>query len=266
MSATLAVIGFGTMGSAIVRGACAAGALDPRTLLVIEPDEGRRAQAAALGCRAVATLLEELVAENLLLAVKPQMWLEAARDLGTLAHDTIVISIMAGILSERIREKLGHRARVIRVMPNTPCRLGEGISAMAPGAGTLAGDEAFARRIFSALGCVVDVDESMLNAVTALSGSGPAYVFLLAEAMEQAGVQMGLDWRTARALAYQTIRGAGGLLTENDEIVADQLRSAVTSPGGTTAAALEVLFERELPQIIAEAIIVARDRGEELDG
>ena len=100
--------------------------------------------------------------------------------------------------------------------------------------------------------------------MTALSGSGPAYVFLLAETMEQVGTQMGLDRSTARALAYHTIRGAGMLLTEREDVNAVALRGAVASPGGTTAAALEVLFEREWPQIVADAIIAARDRGEEL--
>lgn len=247
-----------------MRGGIGAGVIDARAVLVVDPDEARRSEAAALGCRTLPAVRGEMEAEQILLAVKPQKWDEAALQIGRLARPAIVISIMAGVGSVRIRESLREHARVVRVMPNTPCRLRAGVSAMALGAGAAAGDEQFARRLLESLGRVVEVDESMLNAVTALSGSGPAYVFLLAEAMEQAGEQMGLDRRTARILAYHTILGSGRLLTECDEVVADSLRAAVTSPGGTTAAALEVLFERELPQIVAEAIIAARDRGEEL--
>ncbi len=139
------------------------------------------------------------------------------------------------------------------------------MTAIALGEGAQPGDELFVHDLFRAVGQVVQVDESHMHAATAVSGSGPAYVFLLAEAMEQAGTQIGLDARTARRLAYQTILGAGRLLAEDTRASADALRTAVTSPGGTTAAALEVLFEKELPQIVTEAITAARDRGIELD-
>jgi pyrroline-5-carboxylate reductase len=260
----LAIVGFGAMGSAIVRGGCEAGVLDPRALLVIEPDDRKREAAAALGCATIPAVDGEINAEAILLAVKPQKWPEVARRIGPLNRETIVVSIMAGVASFSVATVLGDAAHVVRAMPNTACRLRAGITAIASGAGARIEDVQFAGRLFSALGRVVEVDESMMNAVTALSGSGPAYVFLLAEAMEQAGAQMGLDRLTSRTLAYETILGAGRLLTEGDDVVADKLRSLVTSPGGTTAAALEVLFERELPQIVAEAIIAARDRGEEL--
>ena len=170
---------------------------------------------------------------------------------------------MAGLSSASIRQGLGGLVRVIRVMPNVPCRLRVGVSAIAAGEAARPGDEAFACALFGVLGRVVIVGEPQLHAVTALSGSGPAYVFLLAEAMEQAGVQVGLERHTARLLAYQTIHGAGCMLVQPDGD-ADALRRAVTSPGGTTSAATEVMFEQELPQIVANAVLAARDRGIEL--
>lgn len=264
MSATLAVIGFGSMGSAIVRGGLEAGVLDARATLVIDPQEARRSEAAALGCRTMPAISGDVEADQILLAVKPQKWPEAVRHLGALPTPRIVISIMAGIGSSQILAALGAQARIIRAMPNIPCSVRAGATALALGVGAARGDEQFARRLFKALGVVVEVDESLMNAATALNGSGPAYVFLLAEAMEQAGVQIGLDRRAARTLAYHTILGAGRLLTEEKDVTADALRAAVTSPGGTTAAALELLFERELPQIVADAIVAARDRGQEL--
>lgn len=264
MAERLAVIGGGNMGGAVVRGAIAADVLAPGALLIVESEAGRRADFDKLGCRTSEHAADALAAEMIMLAVKPQVFSEVAEALGELARPTIVLSIMAGKSSASIRAALGEHARVVRIMPNTPCQIGEGMSAIGLGDGAQPGDDALAVRLFESIGRVVRVDESLMHSVTAVSGSGPAYVFLLAEAMEQAALQLGIAHGEARTLVKQTVLGAAKLLASSD-LTADALRQAVTSPGGTTAAAVEVMFERELPQIVVEALAAARDRGRELD-
>ena len=252
------------MGSAIIRGGFRAAILEPSDVSVAESDDQRRQAMADLGC--VTTADPKLVADadQLMLAVKPQVFPRIAKLLKPLEKPAIVISVMAGLSSSVIRQALGTNARVIRVMPNTPCRIGAGMSAIAIGEGATESDAALTTQLMQSLGKVIEVEEQHMHAVTAISGSGPAYVFLLAEAMEQAGQQVGLSERVARTLAYQTILGAGQLLTSDDDETADALRTAVTSPSGTTAAALEVMFKREFPQIITEAVLAARDRSMDL--
>lgn len=252
------------MGGAVIRGAVDRHVIDANEILVIDLDADRRSAFEALGCRVSDQPRDALSCPQIMLAVKPQGFAELANTLGTLERETVIISIMAGTSSATIRAALGEAARVVRVMPNTPCRIGAGMSAIALGAGAQPGDETLTRSLLESIGKVIDVDEKHMHAVTAASGSGPAYVFLLAEAIEQGGMQLGLAHGDARTLAVQTVLGAAKLL-EHSERTADELRQAVTSPGGTTAAALEVMFERELPQIVIEAMAAARDRGRELD-
>jgi len=264
MTYTLGIIGGGNMGQAIVRGAIGAGVIKPARILVAEIDATRREQVGRLGCATSDDPAAAIGAEVILLAVKPQSFPEVAGAIAPLSRPTVVISIMAGIGSGSIRGALGEAARVVRVMPNLPCQIGAGMTAIALGAGAEPGDERLTRSIFGAVGETTMVDESQMYAVTAVSGSGPAYVFLLAEAMQEAAVALGIEPATARLLVVQTIIGAGRLLGEADEDAA-ALRRAVTSPGGTTEAALKVMFERGLPQHIADAVTAARDRGVELD-
>lgn len=263
MGITLGIIGGGNMGTAIVRGSIEAGVLSPQAIVVAEIDESRRIALAELGCRTTADVAEVAGAEQVMLAVKPQGFGDVATDLGPLERPTVVISIMAGLESRAIRAALGPESRVIRVMPNTPCQVGVGMTAIACGDGAEPGDETLAVRIFEALGRTVTVDETHMHAVTGVSGSGPAYVFLLAEAMERAAIDAGLDEGTAALLVRQTIRGAATLLAESDR-EPSELRAAVTSPGGTTEAAIGVMLERELPGIVTAAIKAARERGAEL--
>jgi pyrroline-5-carboxylate reductase len=260
----LAIIGAGNMGGAIVRGALNRSVLSPNDLLVIDVSRERRGQFSELGCLVSDQPRDALTSEQIILAVKPQSFPDLARTLGMLGRATVVISIMAGMSSTNIRSALGENARVVRVMPNIPCQVGAGMSAIALGDGAHDGDETLARSLLEAIGKVIMVDEAHMHAVTAVSGSGPAYIFLLAEAMEQGGMQLGLSHGDARTLAIQTVLGAAMLLDQSDK-TADELRQAVSSPGGTTAAAIEVMFERELPQIIIEAMAAARERGRELD-
>jgi pyrroline-5-carboxylate reductase len=155
------------------------------------------------------------------------------------------------------------RGKVVRVMPNLPCSIGLGAAGMALGKNATVEDAALAKKLFESIGTVSMVEESLMDAVTAVSGSGPAYLFLLAEAMIEGGVASGLDRETADTLVRQTLRGAAGLLA-SDHRSASKLREAVTSKGGTTAAALAIMGERDVPKAIVDAVIAARDRGREL--
>ncbi len=264
MAHRLGIIGGGNMGQAIVRGSIAAGIMKSDDVLVAEIDPMRRQELACLGCTTTEDPVLAVGCEQIMLAVKPQVFANIATVIGLLPEPKVVISIMAGLSSKVIGEALGEHARVVRVMPNTPCRIGAGMTAIALGHGAKAGDEALAVAIFDSLGQTTTVDESLMHVVTAVSGSGPAYVFLLAEAMQQAAVDLGMDQATAQLLVNQTISGAGKLLVEADEEPAD-LRQAVTSPGGTTEAALEVMLKHDLPAVVRDAIKAARDRGVELD-
>jgi pyrroline-5-carboxylate reductase len=260
----LGVIGGGNMGAAIIRGAISSRVLDPAELIVAEIDPAKRTALQRFGCATTGDAKAAARARQVLLAVKPQMFPEVARQIAPLPRNTIVISIMAGLRSRRIGAALGGHARIIRVMPNVPCQIGAGMTAIAPGEGAQIGDDSLARSLFNALGKTILVDESMMYAVTAVSGSGPAYVFALAEAMEAAATQLGFDASTAKLLVEQTVMGAGKLLSESG-LAAAELRATVTSPGGTTAAALDVMYKRHFQQMMIDALTAARDRGIELD-
>ncbi|TVQ53976.1 MAG: pyrroline-5-carboxylate reductase [Phycisphaerales bacterium] len=261
---TMGVIGGGNMARAIIEGAIRQEVLEPESIIVAEINESRLSEMAALGCAVTRHAGDVVDAEQIMLAIKPQVMAEVAKTIAPMPESRPVISIMAGRHSSTIRAALGEHARIVRVMPNTPCQIGAGMSVIALGEGAQPGDEALAEKLFSAIGRCLTMDESHMHAVTAVSGSGPAYLFLFAEAMEQAADQLGLPHRDGRTLVAQTLLGAARLLNESGQ-TADQLRQSVTSPGGTTAAAIEVMFEGELPQIVAEALLAARQRGEELD-
>jgi pyrroline-5-carboxylate reductase len=199
-----------------------------------------------------------------MLAVKPQSFPDVSASLDTVGDGALIISIMAGLSTDRIRAALGGRGRCMRVMPNIACQVGAGMSAIALGAGARSGDEGLAIRLFSALGRTVMVEESLLHAVTAVSGSGPAYVFLLAEAMKRAAVAVGLEDATSEALVRQTIIGAAKLL-ESGARSPVQWRETVTSRGGTTEAALQSLAQAGFIAAMEIAIRAARDRGSQLE-
>lgn len=202
------------------------------------------------------------------LAVKPQMFAAVAAELAPIMSgrsERCVISIMAGVRSATIRERLGDRARVVRAMPNTPARVGQGVTAIAAGPGATEGDMAIAGRLFAALGpVVVRIDEGLMDAFTAVAGSGPAYLFYLAEAMERAAVEVGLDAAMARRVVAQTLRGAAALIDGDGQGDPGLLRAAVTSKRGTTAAAVASLERDGVMECWVRAIVAARDRGAEL--
>lgn len=267
--ARLAVIGAGAMASAILEGAFGAGLLRPAEVVVAELDAARRSAMAARGCAIAPDALGAVRALGpegaVLLATKPQSLPDVARALGGgEPFGGLVMSILAGARSERVRGAFGGAARVVRVMPNTPARIGLGVSAVATGAGARAGDDALAVRLFGAVGEVARVEESMMDAFTALAGSGPAYVFYLAEAMARAGLEMGFEAETADRVTRAVIRGSAELLVRSPGESGAALRAAVTSKGGTTEAAIESMERSGVGGSIVRGIVAARDRGAEL--
>lgn len=275
----LAIVGGGNMAQAIVRGGIDAGLLDPRGVAVCDPVEDQRDHFRKLGVRAVEQPGELMAwvrdhdrpgaACHLLLAVKPQSLAQVGQQwagllsAGDSGEGRVVVTILAGAPSAKVRAALGSVARVVRVMPNTPASIRKGCTAVARGAGARVGDETSAIELFSALGRVVIIEEELMDAFTALAGSGPAYVFYLAEAMTRAGIEIGFDAQTAADVARWTVAGAGALLEASSQ-PAGTLRAAVTSKGGTTAAATSVLDDRKVIDAFVAAIVAARDRGREL--
>lgn len=261
MSHELGLIGAGNMAEAIVRAAIRSNVLRPEQMIASDPSEARRAVFRQLGI-AVADdngrVLE--ASRQVLLAVKPQTFAAVAPSLARFPG--VIISIMAGLSTLKLEEAIGAAKRLVRVMPNTPMLVGRGMAGVAPGLHAQPGDESLALRLFRAGGEAIVVEEAAIDAITAVSGSGPAYVFYLAEAMERAAAELGLD-EHARLLVRQTIRGAAELLAESSETSAE-LRRRVTSPGGTTEAAIRHLDQRAVGDAFVAAIAAAQRRAVEL--
>ena len=265
MDGILSVLGFGNMGQALVRGVLDAELFAPSQIRVYDIDSTK--QETAVGWKlTVVPSMEELgeQADYLLLAVKPQNMDEALRTLRpAIRPQTLVISIAAGISIKYIQDRLGTDIRVVRVMPNIAATVKEGAAGIALSANCLPPDSRIARNFFDAVGTAVMTSEESLHAVTALSGSGPAYFFYMVECLIQAAVKEGLSQKQAETLAVQTIVGSAKLLQESGESPGT-LREKVTSKGGTTAAALGVFFEKGLEDIIYRAFRKAMKRSQEL--
>jgi len=252
----LVIVGGGRMGEALIGGLLAAGR-PAGSLAVVEPVASRRD---FLEGRFPGLLISEraVAGDGVVLAVKPPAVPSAA-----LAADQAgcrrVLSIAAGVTLAAIEAVLPAGTPVVRAMPNTPALVGAGAAAVAPGTSATEADLVWAEAILGAVGLVVRVAESLLDAVTGLSGSGPAYVFLVAEALIDAGVLVGLPRDVASALTVQTLLGAARLLAEGSE-GPEALRAAVTSPGGTTAAGLAALEDRAVRAAFLAAVRSATDR------
>lgn len=256
MTARLVVMGGGRMGEALVSGLRAAGWDD---IVVVEKMAARRDELNAAGIKAVD---ESMACDGLVVAVKPGD-VEAACRAAVGAGVGRVLSIAAGVTLAKLEAWLGDGIPVVRSMPNTPALVGAGAAAIAGGSSASDADLAWAEEILSAVGTVVRVPEPLLDAVTGLSGSGPAYVFLVAEALTEGGVLAGLPRDTAAALAAQTLLGAATLLAQSAE-GPEALRANVTSPGGTTAAGLRVLEGRAVRSAFIEAVQAAAERSRQL--
>jgi pyrroline-5-carboxylate reductase len=266
----LAIIGFGNMGSAILKGIIAAGITSRDGVTIADPDTAKCAGLAAAFPTPFGALkaLHELERTHgpgqILMAVKPQMLSAAMEGLAPLIGDRVVISILAGTPSQKVRELTGGHSRVIRAMPNLPAAVGQATTAIAVGAGATHDDAAFAMKLFTAIGpVVVETDEADMDAFTAVAGSGPAYLFYLAEAMINAATAMGFSHGDAVKSVRQTLVGAAAMLSHNAKTPAE-LRAAVTSKGGTTAAAMGVLDGQHVRETIEKAMHAAKARGEEL--
>jgi pyrroline-5-carboxylate reductase len=265
---TIGFIGGGNMAQALLEGIIKAGLFDVNNIWVSDVRSERLDELKARYGVHVTSDNKELTAQAdiLVLSVKPQIMAEVLNGIaGTLKKGTLVISIAAGITTTSIRAKLGD-AQIVRVMPNTPALVGTGASGLF-NAG--ASDEALkvAMDICNSVGTSIVVDdESLIDAVTAVSGSGPAYFFLLMEEMIKAAVELGLTEDDAKTLVLQTAKGAA-LLAESAQQRGENpaiLRKKVTSPGGTTEAALKVFAEKGISQIVNKALTAAHDRGQEL--
>ena len=253
------MIGGGKMGQALIGGLLDAEWAQPHELAVVEILAPLRHELS--GRFPGVTITDEaLPGVDAVVAVKPHHVLAACRRLVSPGR---VVSIAAGITITAIEATVPDGTPVIRVMPNTPALVGAGASALAPGSSADDDDVAWAVGILEAVGAVAVVAEPALDAVTGLSGSGPAYVFLIAEALIDAGVAAGLTADVARLLAVRTIEGAGRLLAETGTPPAE-LRAAVTTPAGTTAAGLRVLERRAVRSALIDAVAAAADRSREL--
>lgn len=266
MTDRISFLGAGNMATALARGLVAAGRPADQ-ITASDPDAARRAAFAAAvpGARVVEKNAVAVAAARLVvLAVKPQVLPGVLAEVREgVASDHLLLSIAAGVPTARIEAAFAGPVRVVRAMPNTPALLGAGAAAVSAGRHARPGDLEAARRVLGAVGVVVEVPEALMDAVTAVSGSGPAYVFLLAEALRAAAIEQGLPPDVAGRLVAATVAGAGRMLLESGED-AETLRRRVTSPGGTTEAAVEVLFEHDLDDAISAAVAAAARRSAEL--
>ncbi|MGX1110324.1 pyrroline-5-carboxylate reductase [Bradyrhizobium elkanii] len=261
---TIALAGAGKMGGAMLTGWLAQG-LAPERVAVIDPHLSPEISAlAAKGVRLNPQAKDLGTVDTLVVAVKPQSFRDAGAALKSfVGPSTLVVSIMAGTTMSALEEVVG--GAVVRAMPNTPAAIGRGITVAVPSKRVTAAQRAMTDALLKATGLVEWVDdESLMDAVTAVSGSGPAYVFLLAEELARAGVAAGLPEQLATTLARATVAGSGELLHRSD-LPSATLRQNVTSPGGTTAAALEVLMANDgMQPLMTRAIAAATRRSREL--
>lgn len=261
---SVAILGAGAMGEALLRGLLAAGWSYEEVSAAVRRPERAEAVARVTGCRVTLDPVEALATRQVVVvATKP-------RDVGRLLDQIdqavtppqVLVSVAAGVPISVYEERL-KGVSVIRAMPNTPALVGEGVTGIAAGVHADEVATAAATAVLSAVGEVRRMDESLMDAVTAVSGTGPAYVFLLAEALVEAAIREGLPRDTAEILVYRTVRGAGHLLTETG-LTPAELRAQVTSPGGTTAAAVHILEEKGFRALVEDAVRAAAERSRQL--
>lgn len=269
MSAKVILVGCGNMGFAMLSGWLKSGKLRPEETIVIEPSEALRQRAAGLGSvvtTSAAELDDDVAPQLVVIAVKPQVIREVLAGYKRFGSgETTFVSVAAGTPIATFQEILGETTPVIRCMPNTPAAIGKGMLVTFANDRVSAATQGFVANLLSASGEVTSIpSEDLMDAVTAVSGSGPAYIFHFIECLTAAAENVGLPSDTARLLAMQTVYGAASLAKDSNEDPGE-LRRQVTSPNGTTAAALNVLMgEDRLKTLLTEAVEAARDRGVEL--
>lgn len=262
---TVGFVGGGQMAEALIGGMLSAKLCGPDSIRVADPAAGRRDHLKKQFGIQVGGSNREVAAwgDLVVLAVKPQVLNEVLKEIADELAKSLVVSIVAGVPISRVTEACGRRARVIRAMPNTPALVQEGVTALAIDVGVQEQDVAGVCRIFEAVGKVVRVEERLMDAVTGLSGSGPAYVFLAIEALIDGGVKMGLPRDVAGVLAAQTVLGAARMVLETGQHPAC-LKDQVASPGGTTITGLHCLEQGGLRATLIKAVEAATKRSQEL--
>ena len=262
MLRSVAVLGAGPMGTAIIEGVLRTSLLDAGDVLVVDHQPQRLQAMAALGCTVAESVSAMVDAPCMLLALRPQDFHTAAQQLHA---DTprLAVSVMAGLSADAIGAALGPATRVVRTMPNTAASISKAVVGMAPGPGATDDDVSIAVQLLQGVGRIVHVDESQMHAVTAVSGSGPAYVYLLAEAIEAEAKALGLTAPQADVLVRSMVNGAA-LLYDSDSRSPGALREAVTTPGGTTEAGLEAMQAEGFVDAVRAGVRAACRRGEAL--
>lgn len=268
----LSFLGTGSMNGSILRGVLAGGTPAERVRATTKSASSAQTLREDTGVtvlsgeeNAGANLEAVKDADVVLLGVKPYAILDLAREIApVLQPGTVVASVAAGITLDALEKALPQGQPVVRTMPNTPSSVGRGVISVTPGTHTTPDQLNVVKEVLSSVATVVEVEEHLVRAVTGVSGSGPAYVFYLAEAMQRAGEELGLPSDVARVLAKETVAGAGVLLSPDDADPA-ALRKAVTSPGGTTEKALNTFDERGLKDVIAAGAAASAERGDEME-
>lgn len=271
-SPVIAFLGSGSMNGSILRGVLASGVPAERIRATTKSAESARklaeetgVQVYASGTQADANSRAVDGADLVLLGVKPYAILELCDEIaGALAPNTVVASVAAGITLSGMAEHLADGQPIVRTMPNTPSSVGRGVISVTPGEHVSQEQTEAVGEVLSQVGTVVTVPEDQVRAVTGVSGSGPAYVFLLAEMMQKAGQKLGLDPDVARVLAKETVSGAGVLLSPGDAD-AEALRKAVTSPNGTTEKAINTYLDGGIQDLVARAVEASAARGDEME-
>ncbi len=258
---SLVIFGGGNMGAALARGLIVNKFVAPSELAIVEKSQERRAILQKDFPEVV--ICEQMPkCDSVVIAVKPDDVAGVCSALSSFGVKQL-LSIAAGVTIASIQSACGATVAVVRAMPNTPSLVGQGVSAMAPGGSCSAEQIAWAKKILASVGKVVEVEENLLDAVTGLSGSGPAYIFLLAEALIDAGIQQGLSAEVANALVRQLLVGSSALLALSSSSP-EELRKNVTSPNGTTAAGIAELQKKNFAEIIAGAVQAATERSKQL--
>lgn len=265
------VIGGGKMGEAMIAGwitseKTPAVNLDAHAFTIVDPGQDRRAHLVdTYGVQCVASASEVTQADIVILAVKPQVMDDALAEISALSvfQSALFVSVAAGINTDHLVAGLPHEARVVRTMPNTPLLVGQGATAVCGSSTSSAADVAYVQALFNCLGMAREIDEDQMDGVCAVSGSGPAYVCAMIEAVTQAGVDQGLPRELAESLFLQTVYGTARLLRETGQSP-EEVRQAVSSPGGTTLAALDAFDRSGLDEAYAQGVKAAARRSKEL--
>jgi pyrroline-5-carboxylate reductase len=266
MTIEFAVIGGGVMGEVLSRAVTSAGVYAPEQVLVVDPNPNKlRKLQQEIGIKTSSQLADVAQAQTVLLAVKPDNVPKVLSSLqhASLSANLLLISIVAGVSIEGMAAYLPEQSAIIRVMTNTPCLVNAGMSVLAPNSHVSESQQALALSIFSAVGESLILPEKYLDAVTGLSGSGPGFVFLIVDALIEAGVLQGLPRAISRQLVVQTLIGSAKLIQETDRHPA-QLRDMVTSPGGTTIAGIQVMEEYKIRATLLKTVETATQRSKAL--